>query len=597
MKTEKKQKNAKWGILPRLAASFTLLALGLQSKQARSSIKNFKKSLPPYTHHDGDILAEKTPTRDGTGLMTRVYLPKEGTKWPVVISRSPYYKKGNGDVVNSLAYRYLVRYGIAVVCQECRGKGESEGEWEPFVHERDDGLDLLDWVRKQPWCDGRIGLWGGSYTAFLDWVIADALPDEVKTMFLSVMGTEMHQLTYMNGMFRPAIWTLWATENSNVKLHGRLSVIKDKMLRVMPAFENDEKILGKILPWYREMMSNPSPEKSYWKSGLWKFLQDMPSKVNVPVCIVDGWFDLGLQGMNTAFWGLRPEIREKSAFICGPWDHPTLTATDFDSPDDKNFSFMSISGAIEWFNHQFNGMNLRYDLGKFTGYMVRENKWRTFPSWPWHNGTVKLFPSVSEEQDFRGGKLLTQTPVIPGKLSYTYHPDHPVATCGGNALLLPQAGSRLQPREGFRDDVLTFLSDALNEDVIVAGNVRVSLSIASDCEDTCFSAKLMEVFPDGNSYNICDGITTLSLRNNGSAEAYEPGKKEAISIDMWPIMWKLAKGSRVRLDISSSNFPAYHIHSNTAGPWAEQTKTKPAVQTLYTGPDSVCFVELPVIKQ
>ena len=167
--------------------------------------------LPPPTHEAGGCQDSLVPCRDGAGLMTRTVLPAGAGPWPVIVSRNPYTPVDTIDGLNS-GILALVRYGYAVVCQQVRGLYRSQGEWYAFEREREDGLDLLEWTASQPWCDGRICLYGGSYLGHVIWAMADALPPQVKTIYTLFWGDDPYGSFYENGMFKQATWTLWAAQ-------------------------------------------------------------------------------------------------------------------------------------------------------------------------------------------------------------------------------------------------------------------------------------------------------------------------------------------------------------------------------------------------
>lgn len=155
--------------------------------------------------------------------------------------------------------------------------------------------------------------------------------------------------------------------------------------------------------------------------------------------------------------------------------------------------------------------------------------------------------------------------------------------------------SVFQPEQGERADVLTFLSDPLERDLAIAGSIRARLTVSTEAEDTAFTVTVMEVSPDGRAINIRDGITSLRYRNGaGTPQPYVPNEKTEVEIELWPMAWKMRKGSRIRVDVSSSNFPAYHAHPNLAGPWALQAETRIARQTVYGGTAEAAWLDLPI---
>jgi len=552
--------------------------------------------LPEPTHEFGLYQPIFVTMRDGIRLKTHVWLPNGEGPWPVILMRNPYVD--GGDVYDP-SFVQFVRYGYAVVLQECRGRGSSEGSWEPYVNERPDGLDTLEWLVREPWQNGNVGLYGGSYLSFNQWVLADRLPAQVKTLYLSVMGTDLYQFAYMDGMFKHDIYTSWAVTNAGIDW-GDADVIEvaQRAFRIRPPLEMDEKLLGKVLPWYRGFISNPGSGDPLWNEGLWKLLKSMPSQINVPVCMVGGWFDIALETMFSSFMQLRPEIRGKSRFVVGPWVHSLVPYGDLDYPGGKvDGPNGGTKAVLDWFDFMLKGRPYSKRLGAIQTYVIGENGWHTWEQWPPANESASLY--------LNAGRLLgTRPSAQPASFSYEYDPENPVTTAGGSALLsvygdspyLPKAASVLQPEPGYRPDVISFLSEPLERDLLIAGSIKVMLHVSSTVEDTAFTVKIMEVFSNGEAYNIGDGITSLAYRNGSPAPVrYEPGKIESIRIELWPITWRLKSGSHIRLDVSSSNFPAFHVHPNVFGCWAGKGSTMPANQTLYGGGGLLSAIELPVV--
>jgi putative CocE/NonD family hydrolase len=243
--------------------------------------------LPEPRYENGEFSDLLVEMRDGIRLMTHVWLPKGEGPWPVIFLRNPYVDGGD---IRDPALMVFVRYGYAVVFQECRGRGASEGVWEPFVNERQDGLDTLAWLIEQEWQDGNIGLYGGSYLSFNQWILADELPPQVKTLYISVLGTDQNRFVYMNGMFRHDIYSNWAISNAGVDWGDRdLNEVAYKAAYPFrPPIEMDEQLLGKKLSWYRSFLANPGSGDPLWQDGLWDKLRSIPSKVSIPVCMAGG---------------------------------------------------------------------------------------------------------------------------------------------------------------------------------------------------------------------------------------------------------------------------------------------------------------------
>lgn len=515
------------------------------------------------------------PMADGARLWTRISRPAGLESFPVLINRScyPLYL----PVYNVYA-RELTRRGYGYVLQLCRGTGPSEGEWEPYVHERADGKVTIDWLDAQPWAES-IGYFGASYLANTGWAIADQLPPKVKGMVLMVYGTERFLSIYEKGLMRPDAVTGWAMTNA-----GR-EIAADYMesCRYRPQSQVDEALWGGRLDWYRELIHSARVTDPYWQGGWEKELRAVPGKIRVPVYLVDGWYDNHLTSTLAAYRDLSEEAKAHSWLEVGCWNHLALPCTDWGEP--KHLENGDVHHVLEWFDLILK--NKQLPEKRVRSYRIGEDRWEELPAWPAvPDGTARFYPAAEG--------LLADRPGA-GSCSFTYDPQDPCPSCGGEGLLssIAEAGSRLQPEPGFRPDVCSFLSVPLTQPLKICGQARVHLAVRTDAEDTAFTAKLMEVFPDGKAYNIRSSITTIAADLPAGAR-YTPGGEAEVCVEMWEIAWTISPGSRLRLDLSSSDFPQYAVHSNTAGPWADQAETRVAHQTVIFGEKS--FVEIPVQK-
>lgn len=550
-------------------------------------MEQLRRGLPGATHRFGETRMLAVRMRDGTRLATRLYVPAGPGPWPSVLIRSPY--PGMRPYLEATSVLWT-EYGYAAVLQDCRGTGQSEGEWTPFVNEGPDGLDTIGWMLEQGWSDGSIGTYGHSYLSAAQWAMADRLPPEVKAMALSGFTTERYRQNYMNGMFRHDVYTGWALENTGLPGVDAANLFA-RAVRIRPHREMDERLLGAKLPWYRQWIDNAGPDDEYWSSGFWAELRDVPSRVRTPVLMIDGWFDQHLDGMVRDYLKLPPTTRAQSRFIVGPWVHSLQPAGDYAYPNQER---NPLKDALEWFDYRLKGRDYPYPLGEALTYVVGEGWWKAWRGW--------IRPSGSRPFFLDGNRLADRPPDSAGRAEYRYDPDDPVPTRGGAGLLRYLSGaadaipasSVEQAEPGYRGDVVTFLSEPLEQDLRIAGSVSVHLHVSSDAEDTAFSAVLMEVRPDGRAFNIRDGITSLAYRN-GSARPleYEPRSIVETVIELWPIVWTIRAGCRLRLDVSSSNFPAYHAHSNLRGPWASQTGAKVAHQIVHFGKDVPSRIVIP----
>ncbi|MBW8352081.1 CocE/NonD family hydrolase [Bacillus sp. IITD106] len=561
-----------------------------------SQYKRLEVELPP-THSFYCVVENMVEMRDGVKLMTRIYFPYGKGPWPVILERSPYPQQKQMLEITS---KQFTKYGYVVVCQECRGKGDSQGNWIPFDNERNDGLDTLDWIIKQEWMNGNIAMYGHSYGGFEQWILANQLPKEVKTLFIGVFGTERYAQMYMNGMFRHEIYTSWAVENSDVTVKEELGETYQKALHIRPHIDMDIQLFGREFQWYREWVTNVDKDSEYWKKGIWNRLSKIPKEIKVPLFLVGGWYDHHIEGMVAGYQKLPGDIKKKSRFVIGPWVHTLTPGGDLDYP---NSDFNSFKEAVKWFNHHLKKEDYSEQKGVVETYFIGDGTWKTWDRAFGNLSTKKLY---LEKKSYLGIDSFTLTDEIPSSSNYCsfrYEPTKPVKTRGGEALLAwispgfngSRPSSVLQDPIGNRADILSFVSMTLEEDLNVSGSFKVHLSVSTDVEDTSFTTKVMEVFPNGDAYNIRDGITSIRYRNGSKApQEYKPGNVVDMEIELWPITWKLKKGSKLRLDISSSNFPAYHIHPNKKGNWAKETETLIANQQIFIGKGYKSYIEIPI---
>ena len=538
-----------------------------------------KESLPEGNDTLGKKIIEKVTMRDGIKLSTAIYFPNHGEKWPVLFTRNPY---PNNKPLLEAIYLPFVEHGYCLVIQDCRGTGDSEGNWEPFTNEREDGIDSLKWLSKQKWMNGNIGTFGRSYSCFTQWIVADQMPEEVKTMFLDVYGVDRYSQVYMNGMFREDIYTSWAFANSGVKSELSTGELYKRALKILPANKRDKQLLGTTLPFYQHYITEVAENSPYWKDSIWQILKEMPQKVKIPVAISDGWADHHLDGSILGFESLSKETQSKSRLIIGPWDHLQNTTGDMSYPENDKFGLMNVGAYLSWFDYQLklNGNGLESQV-----YIIGKNAWQTIKDWPPSAGGTKM--SLSPEKQLINGNSKE------GKIAFKYDPQNPLITNGGSALLawitpgftnLPH-GTVRQKDYSERQDVVTFSSDVLNKPVTIMGKTTVNLIVSTSAEDTAFFVRMLEKKADGSIYNVADGISSISYRNHAVKPLpYKNFDKVGLTITLWDTAWEFQKGSQIQLLVSSSNFPMYNIHSNTKGPWAEKGASNIiADQTIYCG--------------
>lgn len=566
-----------------------------------------KNELPVPSHEYGHYEDHMVEMRDGIKLTTRVLFPNGEGPWPVILVRNPY-SPVNSDLHMQQPIFVLVKFGYVIVYQQVRGAFESEGNWLPFENERDDGLDALKWIISQPWMNSNIGTFGGSYLGHVQWCMADQLPVEVKTMYFSIYGGDPYEGYYKNGMFRFGGWVFWAMEMMEphrnldvdpVKVRSESIERFKKILSKKPHISVDEKLFGQECKWYRNWITNTYPDDDYWAKGYWGEYQKVAECVNIPVMIQTGWFDFFLDSMVKTYLRLSDRVRSQSRFVISPWHHGNIVGGDLQFPNDNILGTGLVKDALEWFDHHLKGKPYNHPKGVVETYVMGENKWKTWNGWIQSSGVRRYFLNGYVADSRTAGELV-HTPVEgSADVSFMYDPDDPVITRGGNLLInypdldLIADTSIAQEPPGTRQDIITFLSEPLDEELRITGSIKAHLFVSSDVEDTSFTVKLIEVYKDGRSNNIQDGINTLVFHNGSHREIYCPGSVIEMILELTPTTWTMRKGSKIRLDISSSNFPAFHIHPNVAGIWSMQEHCRIAKQTVFMGKLNPSHIEIP----
>ena len=525
------------------------------------------------------------PMRDGVRLRTIVVKPESCGSIPFVLTRSCY---PHLELLHIETARQYAMRGIGFVVQFCRGTGGSEGIWEPNENERNDGQDTIEWLCSLDYVESA-GYLGSSYLALTGWIIADLLPEKVKTMYLSLYGTDRHTSAYMDGMFRHDVLTAWAMGNAGFEI--KADYMESCLYR--PHAEVDEALWGKKLDWYQKWVTAVSPNDPYWQTGMWKTLKDVPQKVDIPLCIVEGWYDHHLGSALVTYDRLSAKSKEMSHLIIGPWNHWFEVALESDNGVNHEYGSNDLVRGFEWFHNIL--VEKKTPEGKISEYIVKGDYWvedspKENITLPEGRQYVKMYLSENEEGLSLVNDIQSSAEACR---SYIHNPDEPIYSHGGESLLRSKdkIGSLLQPKPNDRPDILSFVSKPLENDLVVKGPIRANLYVSTDAEDTSFVARVINTDEEGNSYFVRGGITTLT---KGENVTYLPTTKVKITIEMWNVGWCFKKGTRIRLDVQSSDFPQYSIHTNTAGCWSKQSKAVVAKQTLYFGKTSLSCLELPL---
>ena len=541
--------------------------------------RQYESSRFPAACEPGERETTTVECRDGVRLTVDIYKPAAAGPWPTIVVRCPYPQQAE---MWRLHGEQLNRRGYALVCQWCRGTHTSGGTWEPNVNERNDGADLLAWCEEQDWIDV-IGLWGTSYLSLTCWTVADITTPKVASICANHYGTDRFSSAYQKGAFRCDVLTAWAMQNAGHPVSAEYL----ESARHLPQMTVDEDMWGGRLDWYRDWISHPQGDDSYWDEGFWGLLKQIPSRVKMPMFIHEGWFDHHLGSALTGYGSLNDDVKQHSWLRIGCWNHYFLNPLEGLEPE--HLDAAEVPAALEWFDLTLK--RRQTPERKVEYYEVGDDSWHTASSWPLPASDITMVNLYFTE----GGHLSAEAPEGESVVEYDYDPSNPVMTRGGEALLttMDEIGARIQPEPNWREDVISFESEPLEHDLHIQGGISVDLYISSSAQDTAFTAKLMCVDPDGTARNYRTSITTIGL-DTLDAAPYVPGETRRVTINMWDICWKVPAGSRIRCDISSSDFPQYAVHTNHAGLWSEQTDTQVAHQTIRMGADCPSAIMLPV---
>lgn len=535
----------------------------------------------------------RIPMRDGVHLAANLFRPSLNGKWPVLLVRTPYGK--GGEITPN--YRAFVEHGFALVVQDVRGRHDSEGVFRPLEQEGPDGEDTLNWIGRQAWCDGKIGMFGGSYLGIVQWQAALRNSPYLKAIFPVVSGYDdyLDRFYSRGGAMKLGHRLLWISEN--LSLPGFRKPAINQFMYHMPLRTADRAVSGDSVEWYQRSLNHPAYDE-FWRN---LSTREKLDRIRVPVFSAGGWFDNYAESDLEAFAALR-KLGRQAHILVGPWPHnfADRLAVDF-GPQAANplrrFQF-------QWFDYWLKGQGSIDRLPGARVFTMGDNRWEDEEEWPPHDAVIRplyLAGKGKANTVYGDGQLLWKPSRRKVTDQYLYDPRKPVPTTGGaiccNARVLPPGPLDQRPVEG-RHDILVYTSPVLPEDLQVTGVVRVQLHVSTDARDTDFTAKLVDVDPGGPALGITDGILRLRYRNGvDRPELAKPGETYPIMIDAGVTSYVLRAGHRIRLEIASSNFPRFDRNPNTGGAIAEETAMRLANQTVLHGGKYASAVLLPVVSR
>ncbi|MGZ3239053.1 MAG: CocE/NonD family hydrolase [Burkholderiaceae bacterium] len=531
-------------------------------------------------------------TSDGVALVADIYHPRTKEKIPTILVRVPFSHTFKNSLGADVIGEFWASRGYTAVIQGTRGRYKSGGNFYPLLHERQDGIETLRWLANQPWFDGRLGMWGGSAFGHTQWAVADQDSPGPNALIIQIASTDFHGMFHPGGAFSLESALFWA-----VRSHGTedKDPSMDALVRGfdgLPMIDADRRAIGHDIAFFRDWLKQPT-SNSYWNmvDGT-----DRARTIKAPVLLMAGWYDpflpTQLRDYETIKRYADSHIATQSRLIVGPWVH--ADAVQFpDGSNAGNYRPASLAPTLPWFDHYLLNRPLADSLiAPVRIYVMGENIWRNEQEWPLARTqyTPLYLHSTGDANSENGKGLLSfEMPRAQEPADvYAYNPKQPVPSRGG-AMLGPRAGIQEQNSVESRDDVLIYSTDMLTSDMEVTGPVKAVLYVQTDAPHTDFTVKLTDVHPNGKTYNVSDGI----LRRAYTAQE---GPHE-ISIELWPTSMLFRKGHRIRIEISSSNYPRYDRNLNTGGDNATQTMYQIAHQSIHHNSLAPSRIILPVIPR
>ncbi|MCW5978363.1 MAG: CocE/NonD family hydrolase [Bryobacteraceae bacterium] len=550
------------------------------------------------------------PMRDGVKLYADLYRPVREGKFPVLIVRTPYGKQRDG--IHETKIQFAQR-GYAVLAQDTRGRYESEGAWDPFRNEAQDGYDTVEWAARQPWSNGKVGMEGGSYLGNVQWQAAAQTPPHLVAIYPALASTSLYHNTFFHGgAFKLAVSYGWGVVRMPLRImypqywhteaYAPAELRYENIVWGLPLETLDEASSGQPVAHWRDWVKHQSYD-DYWRAVS---IEDKFDKVNVATHTLGGWFDLLLNGTLNGYVGMRNHggseaSRRGARMIVGPWGHgPSRKFGDVDFGAEAMRS--TFASELQFFDHHLMGMETGIDREPPVEiYLMGLNRWVHYDDWPVPGTryTPYYLSSDGRANSARGnGRLGPAQPSGAPSDQFTYDPNNPVPSVGAHDCCgVPLSSGPVDQRTvEARNDVLVYTSDYLREPLAIAGPVRMKLHAATDGPDTDWFVKLVDVYPDGFAINVAEGILRARFRRGfDQMELLKPNEGYEFEIDLRGTANVFLPGHRIRVDITSSNFPQFDRNLNSGEDLATGTRPRVARQTIFHGASRASHILLPVV--
>ena len=540
------------------------------------------------------------PVRDGVKLATDVYRDDAVERAPVVLIRTPYDR-----TKQKTAAERWVQAGYVFVAQDCRGTRASEGVLAPYNNEGQDGFDTIEWVTRQPWCNGRVGMMGGSYVGAVQWQAAAESPPGLVVIAPQATWSSFYRNLYLGGAVRLSLISGWIAGNTP-KPDGVTPADMNHVLLRLPLSDVDEAI-GWPMPWLDAYLTHPVP------NGFWTRL-DLTTRLpelQLPVLHVVGYHDFFSRESVDNFVLMQqhardPATRRQQRLVLGPWDHGTIGKSKVAEVDFGAEAALDVAAIqLDWFDRYLkqDAAAQAKPFAPVKYFSMGDNVWRDAQTWP-PEGVVaaSFFLHSDGKANTRhgNGRLSRQAPTQEQPAdSFKADPANPTPSSPVTEIRPLKAavwGPVDQRATEDRDDVLVYTSDVLTEPLTFAGNIEAKLHVSTDTPDADWVVKLIDVHPDGFAPHLARGILRGRYRRSLlKPELMLPGEVYEITVDLGPAAATIAKGHRLRVDISGADFPLYDRNPNTAE-GIFSNKTAIATEQVHHKPGALSRIMLPVLN-
>jgi putative CocE/NonD family hydrolase len=556
------------------------------------------KSLVPALFLVTSALAEvKTetvtiPMRDGVKLTADLYRDEALTNAPVLLTRTPYDRTKQKSAGEKWA-----KAGYIFIAQDCRGKFGSEGTFAPYNNEGQDGYDTLEWITRQPWCSGKVGMLGGSYVGAVQWQAAAEHPPGLAAIAPQATWSSFYRNIHLGGSVRLSLIASWMSGNSP-KPDGAKPNNLDQALLRLPLSEVDQAI-GWEMPWLDGFLTHPQPNGFWTRLDLTSHLPDL----KLPALHVVGYHDFFSRESVDNFVIMQkqardPITRQQQRLILGPWDHGSVGKTKVaDVEFGPEAAIDPFALQLDWFDRHLkqDPKALAKPFPPVRYFSMGDNTWHDAQTWPPEGFTPTSFylQSAGKANTRHGNGRLTRTAPTDDQPadSFRADPANPTPSTPQKSAIW---GPVDQGATEDRDDVLVYTSEAMTEPLTFAGTAQAKLHVSTDTPDADWAVKLIDVHPDGFAQNIARGILRGRYRTSLlKPELMQPGQVYEITVDLGPIAATIAKGHQLRVDISGADFPLYDRNPNTAA-GIHDSQTAIATEQVHHTPKTLSHIVLPI---